>query len=221
MRTSTFLASFLVHALIIGAAAVARIMATGELPEPPRATTFIVVRAEMPAAPPRRAAPQRQATTPTSTAAIPISEPDVIAPEVPRPEPFDVPAGDGLIVGPGSGSGAGSSADLLPPPPAPAAAPQSTQPLRVGGDVRPPQKVHHVAPHYPAIARSAGITGLVILEAVVDTSGSVQDVRVLRSVPLLDDAAVEAVRQWRFTPTLLNGQPVPVIMTVTVSFSLN
>jgi protein TonB len=64
------------------------------------------------------------------------------------------------------------------------------------------------------------VEGVVILEAVISEDGSVQDVRVLRSKALLDDAAVEAVRQWRFTPTLLGGQPVPVVMTVTVSFTL-
>ena len=220
MRTSTFLASFLVHALIIGAAAVARILATGELPDPPHATTFIMASAEMPTVAPPRAAPRQPAVAPTA-ASIPLAEPDVIAPEVPRPEPFDVPAGDGLVVGLGAGRGSGIGDDVLPLPPAPADAPQSAQPVRVGGDIRAPQKVHHVAPRYPAIARAGGITGLVILEAVIDATGSVQDVRVLRPVPLLDDAAVDAVRQWRFTPTLLNGQPIPVIMTVTVSFSLN
>jgi protein TonB len=65
------------------------------------------------------------------------------------------------------------------------------------------------------------VQGVVILEAVIGEDGTVQNVRVLRSKPLLDDAAVEAVRQWRFTPTLLNGQPVPVVMTVTVAFTLN
>jgi protein TonB len=78
-----------------------------------------------------------------------------------------------------------------------------------------------VAPRYPAIAQSSRVEGVVILEAVIAEDGSVQDVRVLRSKPLLDDAAVEAVRQWRFTPTLLGGQPVPVVMTVTVSFTLS
>jgi protein TonB len=78
-----------------------------------------------------------------------------------------------------------------------------------------------MAPRYPAIAQASRVEGVVILEAVIAEDGSVQDVRVLRSRPLLDDAAVEAVRQWRFTPTLLGGQPVPVVMTVTVSFTLN
>ena len=62
--------------------------------------------------------------------------------------------------------------------------------------------------------------GVVIMEATIDVCGSVTDVRVLRSNPLLDEAAVDAVRQWKYTPTLLNGEPVPVIITVTVNFTL-
>jgi len=65
------------------------------------------------------------------------------------------------------------------------------------------------------------VQGVVILEAVIDTNGDVADARILRSIPMLDQAAVDAVRQWRFTPTLLNGVPVQVIMTVTVNFTLN
>jgi protein TonB len=67
---------------------------------------------------------------------------------------------------------------------------------------------------------AAGKDGIVILEAVIAENGTVRDVRVLRSIPLLDQAAVDAVRQWQFTPTLLNGQPVPIVMTVTVNFQL-
>jgi protein TonB len=70
------------------------------------------------------------------------------------------------------------------------------------------------------IARDSGVQGIVILEAVIAEDGSVESVKVLRSKPLLDEAAMEAVRQWRFTPTRLNGQPVAVVMTVTVSFTL-
>jgi protein TonB len=81
--------------------------------------------------------------------------------------------------------------------------------------------VHHVAPSYPPIAQAAKISGVVILEALIAEDGSVREVKVLKSVPLLDEAATAAVRQWRFTPTLLNGVPVQVIMSVTVSFTLN
>jgi protein TonB len=86
--------------------------------------------------------------------------------------------------------------------------------------MRLPAKTKHVAPDYPPLAQSAGVQGVVILEVIIASDGKVQDARVLRSIPLLDQAAVEAVRQWEFTPTLLNGSPVPLVMTVTVQFTL-
>jgi len=101
-----------------------------------------------------------------------------------------------------------------PPPPPPAA------PVRVGGNIKPPTKVKDVKPTYPAIAQSARVQGVVIIEATIGPNGAVQEAKVLRSIPLLDAAALDAVRQWQFTPTLLNGVPVPVIMTVTVNFTL-
>ena len=94
------------------------------------------------------------------------------------------------------------------------------QPVRVGGNIKAPTLLNRVAPVYPAIAQSARVQGVVILEAVLDVSGRVSEVRVLRSIPLLDQAAIDAVRQWQYTPTLLNGVPVPVIMTVTVTFTM-
>jgi len=83
-----------------------------------------------------------------------------------------------------------------------------------------PRKIVNVNPVYPGIARSAQVAGVVILEAVIDARGRVESVRVLRSIPPLDQAAVDAVKQWIFTPALLNGVPVPVVMTVTVNFEL-
>jgi protein TonB len=77
-----------------------------------------------------------------------------------------------------------------------------------------------VNPVYPAPAQSAKVQGVVILEALIGVNGKVTNARVLRSVPLLDQAALDAVMQWEFTPTRLNGQPVPVLMTVTVQFTL-
>ena len=93
-------------------------------------------------------------------------------------------------------------------------------PLRIGDDMRPPRKVHDVPPVYPPEAIAARITGSIVIEATINTAGAVEDARVVSGVPMLDDPALEAVRQWRYTPTLLNGEPVPVIMTVTVKFSL-
>jgi TonB family protein len=93
-------------------------------------------------------------------------------------------------------------------------------PLRVGGNVLLPRKITHVNPVYPLIAQSARVQGVVILETVVGSDGTVTDVRVLRSIPLLDQAAIDAVRQWEFEPTYLNGAAVPVTMTTTVQFTL-
>jgi len=104
--------------------------------------------------------------------------------------------------------------------PAPAAVTTPGGPVRVGGSVLEPKKIRDVKPVYPEEAREAGISGLVILEAVIDREGLVRETRVLRSVPGLDEAAEEAVSQWEYTPTLLKGQAVEVIMTVTVNFSL-
>jgi periplasmic protein TonB len=81
-------------------------------------------------------------------------------------------------------------------------------------------RIKNVNPVYPSIAQSARVQGVVIIEATIGPDGRVQDTKVLRSIPLLDQAAIDAVKQWTYTPTLLNGVPVPVIMTVTVNFTL-
>ena len=93
-------------------------------------------------------------------------------------------------------------------------------PVRVGGNIRPPTRIQFVEPAYPDVARSARVQGVVIIELLVGVDGAVSNARVLRSIPLLDQAALDAVRQWRYEPTLLNGAPTPVIMTATVNFSL-
>ncbi len=92
--------------------------------------------------------------------------------------------------------------------------------MRIGGAVKAPERVRYVQPVYPPDARDAGVTGIVIIEAIVDETGRVAQTKVLRSVPGLDQAAVDAVLQWEYTPTLLNGAPVPVLMTVTVNFTM-
>jgi TonB family protein len=103
----------------------------------------------------------------------------------------------------------------------PAREPEAPQAVRVGGAIAEPRKLKNVSPFYPAIAKQARVQGVVILECTIGVDGRVRDVKVLRSIPLLDAAAVEAVRQWVYAPTLLNGAPVPVIMTVTVNFKLS
>jgi periplasmic protein TonB len=220
MRGWTLGVSIVIHLCIITGVIVKPLFATGELPEPPRASEWVMVVAKIPA-PPRDPSPVK----PTSASTAPLEAPDAVTPEPPAPPAaspgptdFDVPGGDPLG-GPFVPGGVASAGDPLPPPPPP---PPVARPVyRVGGDIKPPQKIRDVAPRYPQTARSAHVQGIVILEATIGEDGSVRDVKVLRGTPLLDNAAVEAVRQWLFTPPMLNGQAVPAAMTVTVSFRLN
>jgi protein TonB len=99
------------------------------------------------------------------------------------------------------------------------APPPVDSPLRIGGSVGAPLKIKHVDPQYPAVARAAGVQGRVILEIVVNELGDVTKATVLRSVPMLDQAALDAVVQWKYRPTQFNGQPVSLVMTVTVDFA--
>jgi TonB family protein len=92
-------------------------------------------------------------------------------------------------------------------------------PVRIGGRIMPPRKIKDVKAVYPEIARSARVSGEVTIEATIGADGKVIDARVVRSIPLLDQAALDAVRQWEYLPTLLNGVPVPVLMTVTINFT--
>jgi protein TonB len=149
--------------------------------------------------------------------AAPVEAPKEIKPEVSVPSVGEgVPGGvEGGVPGGVVGGVVGGLPSAPPPPPPP---PQA--PIRVGGAIKQPNKIKNVNPVYPPIAQSARVSGVVIIEATIGPDGHVKDAKVLRSIPLLDQAALDAVKQWQFTPTLLNGVPVPVIMTVTVNFTL-
>lgn len=100
-----------------------------------------------------------------------------------------------------------------------AAARARIAPVRVGGRIMAPKKIKDVKPVYPTIAQSARVAGVVTIEATIGPDGKVIDAKVLRSIPLLDQAALDAVRQWEYIPTLLNGVPVPVLITVKINFT--
>lgn len=112
--------------------------------------------------------------------------------------------------------GIASSALAAPSPSTPF--PPNT--VRVGGNVKLPPKTKNVEPIWPPAAQQARVQGVVILEILIDEAGKVTNGRVLRSIPLLDQAAIDAVRQWEFEPTVLDGTPVPVILTATVQFRM-
>jgi protein TonB len=106
--------------------------------------------------------------------------------------------------------------NAAPPPPPPGPKP----PVPWHSGITAPRKVFDVSPKYPELARAARVEGIVIIEATIDATGKVESARILRSKEPLDQAALDAVLQWRFTPALLNGEPIPVVMTVTVNFKL-
>ena len=223
MRRSFTLFSIVVHAIVISAALLAQVFAVGALPTPHQPVLYDAVSA-MPIdvqLPKPRVVAAASASDPVSLNAAPLVAPVGVIDETGREgEPAPTPGRmiPGVESGPSSGiQGMGYMAVVqLPPPPSP----EPVVPVRLHSGMKAPVKIADVPPIYPALSRNAHIQGVVILEAVLDAKGRVESVRVLRSVPTLDQAAVDAVQQWRFTPALLNGQPVPVVMTVTVNFTL-
>ena len=98
---------------------------------------------------------------------------------------------------------------------------RSREPLEVGGAIPMPERIEGVRPAYPTVARAARLEGQVDIEVVIGISGNVEKARVvMRSAPSLDDAAITAVRQWKYRPTVINGVPVPIKARVRVSFVL-
>jgi protein TonB len=125
----------------------------------------------------------------------------------------------GVVGGTVGGSGTGEAKEPEPPPPPPP--PKSEGPLRVGGDVKAPVVVRRAEPQYTDTARKAHITGVVIVEAIIDKDGNVDRVKVIKGLAMgLSEAAEDAVRKWKFRPGTLNGEPVDVIFNLTVNFTL-
>jgi protein TonB len=212
--------SIIAHVAIFAAVIIIPLMATDVLPTPPSMMAFVGAppTPPPPPPPPPSAAPPPKTPQPVANPnAAPIEAPKQIVPETPSVGVSEgVPGGvEGGVPGGVMGGVVGGLPEAPPPPPPP---PQA--PVRVGGAIKQPTKLKNVPPVYPPIAQSARVQGVVIIEATIGADGKVKDAKVLRSIPLLDQAALDAVKQWVFTPTLLNNVPVPVIMTVTVNFTL-
>jgi len=221
MRRSFTLFSIVVHAIVISAALLAQVFAVGALPTPHQPILYESARVIPVDIQPPKPRLATGTSDPVSVSAAPVVSPTGVIEETGREnEPAQAPGS--MVSGVESGTPSGidgignmAAVQLLPPP-----SPEPATPMHLHSGMKAPVKVVDVPPIYPVISRNAHIQGVVILEAVLDAKGNVTSVRVLRSVQTLDQAAVDAVQQWRFTPALLNGQPVPVVMTVTVNFTL-
>jgi TonB family protein len=141
---------------------------------------------------------------------------DAAVPPPPPPPPTTRPPGPGTPAEAGSSSTARRTQRTPRSPDV-----QRGRPVRVGGTMAAPRKTRHVNPVYPKAALESRVQGVVVLEITISPSGKVVEVRTLKGVAPLTEAAIEAVRQWEYTPTLLNGVAMPVVMTVTVNFKLS
>lgn len=228
----TSLVSVILHALLLGGVVLAGVYVkkNPEIIEKP-IEAFVV--AQTPPPPPPPPPPPSGAVTPTRTKPVERPREQFVQPtetpqNVPQPEssgaeqePTDAGVEGGVVggveggvvggvVGGVIGGTVGGTGTTL------------EQPVRVGGDVKPPVAVNRVQPVYPEIARRSRTEGIVVVEAIIDRDGNVTDARVLKGLPFgLDQAALDAVKKWKFKPGTLNGRPVPVIFTLTVRFQVS
>jgi protein TonB len=214
--------SSVIQSTVLAAVAIGSLMAaTATLPSVSPLMAFI---AEMPSAapppppppPPIQSGSVMRPATAASLAAAPVEAPHSIEPEPVAADEGGLPGGveGGILTGV---TGIIPTVVEAPPPPP---APPRTEPRRIGGDLKAPGLTHRVEPLYPLIAQFSHVQGIVLLDAIVDANGLVQSVTVIKGHSLLTAAAIDAVKQWQYAPLLLNGNPIPFELTVTLVFHL-
>jgi periplasmic protein TonB len=225
-KSWTVVVSAIVQACLLGILILIPLIYTEALPKG-MLTTFIVPPPPPPPPPPPAAAIQRIVKPVVHI----IKNGQMMAPTViPKKiemikedsTPPDVGVAGGVAGGvPGGSMGGvlggiiGGVGSALPPPP-----PKSNKPLRVGGNVQQANLLRQVTPVYPPIAKTAHISGTVVLHAIISKDGTIEQLEYVSGPPLLMKNAMDAVRQWRYKPTMLNGEPVEVDTTVSVVFTL-
>lgn len=218
------------HAATIAALVGASVWNPGEPPAPPDRDAIFIPVSLGPPPPSGSEGPRHVSRTTTSVrspAPVPVvarlapPDPTPATVEAASPPETDGPVIDGPDEGENSGSGTGVPGGTGDRDGSGTGTGSAGAPLVIGGDVRPPLLETRVEPEYPEPMRRARIEGVVILEAVITSSGGVDEVRVLKSAGgALDRAAADAVRRWRYRPATLNGRAVSVYLTVTVTFGL-
>ena len=226
-RSSFVVLSITAHAIVLGALLATSLLAPGLLPaprtllawSPERVVQPVDVNLPAPARPRTSSSPSSGSPERAQTPALPapVEAQQGIAPETGRESiaPGTINSVNTIEQGNGSVVSGVGITDAPPSVPSPL-----RQPVRPHSGIQAPRKTVDVAPKYPALARESHTQGIVVLEVIIDERGNVTSTRVLKSIALLDQAAVDAVQQWKFTPTRLNGEPIPIVMTVTVSFRL-
>lgn len=217
----TFLISFAAEAIVLAIVLLIPLLKSQALPKLWVPNGVIYIWAQTP--PPMPLKPAIVPETIQRPAVVPFSVPRAIphgitsTPAVPPDLGPNSPTMPGAIPGGSSDGGSWIVPNPMPAPPEPA----RPKRVRVGGNVRPPRLIHLVRAVYPPIARETRVQGNVLLRAVIATDGTIEDLQYVSGPALLMGAAMDAVRQWRYEPTLLNGQPVEVEATIQVKFTLN
>jgi len=227
-RGATLAVSIVLHAILIAAVVVVPLFFYDSLPAPDEAIRAFFVTPAVAAPPPPPPPPPAAGVRPAPRTPV-VPHPEEPAKfEAPLETPAEIKPEEGIALGveggvPGGVEGGvpgGIVGGIVGGLPQEAVAPPSARLVRVGGQIKTPKLLKKVDPVYPELAKQARAGALIILEATVDATGRVQEVRLLRSSPLFDEAAMDAVKQWAYRPLLLNGIPTPFIVTVTLNFHL-
>ena len=232
-RSMDFFVSVVVHGFLLAAVILIPLFFTQAMDVHQFTATLLVSPPHAPAPPPPPAPVAVARPVATRKVALPLPN-RLIAPKIVPNHVSEAPidAAVGFVPGGGVPGGVlggvpggviggvlgGTPSDIAPPAP-PAVTPKG--PIRVGGEVKAPRIISRVEPVYPILAKQARIGGDVVIEAVIDTHGNVVEMRAVSGHPLLIPAAIEALRQWKYEPTILVGQPYPVRLTVTITFRLH
>ena len=212
--------SIAVHALALAAVIVIPLFAADVLPFV-QGDNIDWTPVVLPASPPPIPAPASRPAAPTPAlvgSSVPTEEPKGVSPErlivADTPPDPDAPTPGSVVPGAGVPGGTGVVVPDTPPPPGP------VTPVRASTLVTPPVKIRDVSPVYPELPRLARVEGQVVIEAVIACDGRRGGDPGIAVDAVFAEAALAAVRQWKYRPTLINGRPVPVVLTVTVTFRL-
>jgi protein TonB len=231
----TMFVSFLFQCLVIGVAVLVPLIYTNTLPAYQLMSYLVAPPPPPPPPPPPAAVIKVVKVIPREFDAGKLMQPKTIPKNVAiiKEEDMPSPAAISGVVGgvpggvpggtPGGVIGGIISATPVAPPPPPVVAPKAAAPqrIRVGGNVQKANLINAPKPVYPPLARQARISGTVKLNAIISKEGAIEQLTVVSGHPLLIPSALEAVKQWRYKPTLLNGEPVEVITQIDVNFTLS
>lgn len=233
----TVAVSFLLQFMMIGVMILIPLLNYYELPATQLMTFLVAPPPPPPPPPPPAAEIVRPKVIPKQFDSGVLTQPTAIPDEVAIIKEDEIPPPAATIAGvvggvPGGVAGGqmggviggiiSSTPNVAPPPPPPPVkkAPPPPKRIRVGGSVQKARLERQVRPVYPPLARQARIQGTVKLTAIIAKDGTVQELQVMSGHPLLIQAAIQAVKQWKYKPTLLNGQPVEVVTQIDVNFTL-